>query len=1069
MIRTRLFVLALPLVLVACSSSDKGGTIAQLRNRQIVIKEEQIVGGLEKAMESYQRFLQETPDSALAPEAIRRLADLKVEKEYGLITGEGEQASRPSAALPAPEPARRREMAQADPGPPAQADGESESDFEQRIAGGEKVPDTAVEGQNPVPGAGDDLERAGALEAVALYRKLLDEYPLYDRNDQVLYQMSRAYEELGRIEEAMEVMDQLVRNFPESQYMDEVQFRRAEYFFTRRKYLDAEDAYKSIVNTGVQSSFYQLALYKLGWTFYKQELYEEGLDKFVALLDYKVSIGYDFEQTADESEHKRMEDTFRVISLSFSYIGGADSVVDYFARQGRRNYEDRVYSNLGEYYFDKRRYNDATATYSAFVSRNPFHKMAPHFDMRVIEINMAGGFPTLVIDSKKEFATRYGLKAEYWQHFETKDFPEVLGYLKTNLGDLANHFHALYQNPKHLEEKPANFAEALHWYREYLVSFPTVSESPTINYQLADLLLENRSFADAAVEYEKTAYDYPRHEKSAKAGYAAVFARRGHLATVPVANQDPVKRQVVHSSLKFAETFPEHDKAAIVLGAAVDDLYDMKDYELAVTTAHKLIESFPGADQNVLRSGWLVVGHSSYELLRYSEAESAYVKVLAMLPPDDKERKNLVDNLAAAIYKQGEKANALEDYRLAADHFLRVSRMAPTSKIRSTAEFDAATALIRIKDWTAAATVLTGFRNTFPDHKLQPEVTKKIAFVYREDGRLNQSAEEYERIERESEDEEVRREALLVAADLYVEAGSNARALEVHRRYVACFPQPVELNLESRAKIAEFLKVDKDRSGYLKQLREIVAIDASAGKERTERTRYLAGKAALVLAEQNFDRFAEVRLEKPFKDNLRKKQDLMKVATKEFGKLLDYEVAEVTAAATFYLAEIYADFSKALMKSERPEGLNPLELEQYELAIEEQAYPFEEKAISVHESNLELISLGIYNEWVGRSLEKLAGFMPARYARSVETSGVITSPDTYVFATDKPAPPVEAEVPGPPVEAEVPGPPVEAEVLGAPVEAEVLGPIDESTPAASDEAAPGGEIEAARADLAVRQ
>ena len=39
-------------------------------------------------------------------------------------------------------------------------------------------------------------------------------------------------------------------------------------------------------------------------------------------------------------------------------------------------------------------------------------------------------------------------------------------------------------------------------------------ESPAINYQLADLLLENRSFAEAGVEYEKTAYDYSRHEKS---------------------------------------------------------------------------------------------------------------------------------------------------------------------------------------------------------------------------------------------------------------------------------------------------------------------------------------------------------------------------------------------------------------------------------------------------------------------------------------------------------------------------------------------------------------------------
>jgi tetratricopeptide (TPR) repeat protein len=1041
MIRTRHFILALPLFLVACSSLDERGTIAQLRNRQIEIKEEKLVGGLEKAMESYQQFLQETPDSPLAPEAIRRLADLKVEKEYGVITGDSETSAGRPAALSAPEPSRHREIAQTTPAPSDQPEGESEAEFERRTTRGEQVAAATVEESEPIRG-GDDLERAGALEAIELYQKLLREYPLYDRNDQVLYQMSRAYEELGRNEEAMQVMDRLVKEYPQSRYMDEVQFRRAEYFFTRRKYLDAEDAYKAIVDTGVSSSYYQLALYKLGWTFYKQELYEEGLDKFIALLDHQVSVGYDFDQTEDGPERKRMDDTFRVISLSFSYLGGADVVVDYFGRQGRRNYEDRVYGNLGEYYFDKRRYADATATYSAFVSRNPFHKMAPHFDMRVIEINMAGGFPSLVIDSKKAFATRYGLKAEYWRHFDPTEYPEVLGYLKTNLKDLANHYHALYQNPKQREEKPANFAEALHWYREYLASFPKEDETPAINYQLADLFLENHSFADAAVEYEKTAYDYPRHEQSSKAGYAAVYARREHLGAVPEAERDAVRRQVVASSLKFADTFPEHEKAAIVLGAAADDLYAMQDFEKAVNTAAKLIESFPETDPNVLRSAWLIVAHSSYELQRYGEAENAYGKVLGMLSKDDPLWESLVDNLAASIYKQGEAANAAEDYRLAADHFLRVSRMAPTSKIRPTAEFDAATALIRLKDWTAAAAVLTGFRESFPGHELQPEVTKKIAFVYREDGRSAQAAEEYERIERESEDPEVRRDALLVAADLYIEANDKARALSVYQRYVDYFPQPVETNLETRAKIAEILK-ESDRDGYLKQLRQIVAIDASAGDERTDRTRYLAGKAALVLTEQDFDRFVKIRLVKPFKTNLRKKQDLMKVATREFGKLLDYEVAEVTAAATYYMAEIYAHFSKALMESERPEGLSPLELEQYELAIEEQAYPFEEKAIEVHESNLQLLSQGIFNEWVDRSLEKLAVFVPARYARAEESAGVLSSPDGYTFAVDRPAPPEPPQVAEPvPDEEPVPEPVKE------------IAPVEEPAPEPGKEVAP---------------
>ena len=120
--------------------------------------------------------------------------------------------------------------------------------------------------------------------------------------------------------------------------------------------------------------------------------------------------------------------------------------------------------------------------------------------------------------------------------------------------------------------------------------------------------------------------------------------------------------------------------------------------------------------------------------------------------------------------------------------------------------------------------------------------------------------------------------------------------------------------------------------------------------------------------------------------------------------LLDYEVGDVTAAATFYLAEMYADFSKDLKESERPAGLGALEREEYDLAIEEQAYPFEEKAIATHKSNLELISRGVYDEWIERSLQKLAKFVPARYDKPEEESPVITSLDRYVFAIEHPEP-----------------------------------------------------------------
>jgi len=488
----------------------------------------------------------------------------------------------------------------------------------------------------------------------------------------------------------------------------------------------------------------------------------------------------------------------------------------------------------------------------------------------------------------------------------------------------------------------------------------------------------------------------------------------------------------VASSLKFADTYPQHEKAPIVLGAAADDLYDLKDYEPALASARKLIQVFPAADQETLRSAWTVAGHSCYELKQFAEAETAYGKVLALLPADDKSRPTFTDNLAASIYKQGEEANARKDYRAAADHFLRVGRVAATSKVRVNAEYDAAVALIELKEWKTAATVLAGFRELFPGHQLQPEVTRKIAHVYREDGQLSLAAAEYERVETEFRDEEVRRGALILAAELYQQAGNTGKTLAVYRRFVGYFPQPVEVNLEMRNKIADILKGDNDQNGYLGELREMVALDAAAGEARTPRTRYLAGKAALVLAEQTYDRFREIRLVQPFEANLRKKKELMKATTQEFNRLVEYEVGEVTAAATFYLADIYAHFSKALSESERPDGLNAQEMQEYELAIEEQAYPFEEKAIQIHEKNLELISVGIYNPWVDRSLGKLARLVPARYDKPEVPSEIVASLDTFAFEIERPAP-VEVPAAAPAVTAEPPAadPPPAATVENA--------------------------------------
>src|SRR5690606_26955113 len=57
------------------------------------------------------------------------------------------------------------------------------------------------------------------------------------------------------------------------------------------------------------------------------------------------------------------------------------------------------------------------------------------------------------------------------------------------------------------------------------------------------------------------------------------------------------------------------------------------------------------------------------------------------------------------------------------------------------------------------------------------------------------------------------------------------------------------------------------------------------------------------------------------------------------------------------------------------------ELEQYDILLEEQAFPFEEEAIALHERNAARTADGIYDEWVERSIVALGELMPVRYAK----------------------------------------------------------------------------------------
>ncbi len=840
----------------------------------------------------------------------------------------------------------------------------------------------------------ESLDSVGYDNAVGLYQQLLEAYPDYRRNDTVLYQLARAYEIGGRTDEAQDVLDELVTKFPDTALIDEVQFRRGEMLFLRKRYNDAEMAYQDVVKYGEESRFYEQSLYKLGWSQFKLAWYEDSLVPFFELLDRKIAgveIGEGEERLADlkRAERELVEDTFRVLSISFSYLEGADSIDVFLAQRQAPAYSYVIYSNLGDLYLEQERFVDAAETYEAFVEQDPYHPKAPVLQVAVIEAYKKGGFPTLVLEGKEGFVERYGMDGPFWVRNPREENEAVAKHLKNNLTDLAQYYHAEAQR----DGKKSDYQQAANWYRKYLAYFPGEADSANTNFLLAEILFESEDYREATIEYERTAYGYIDHEKSAEAAYAAILSYREYEKSLTGAAKSEWHQQYLDSGLRFADTYPEHPESGAVLTTVAEDLFAQGQFDLAVAVGQAVVAKQPPVEPRLARTAWTVIAHSQFDLGNFVEAESAYYSLRNFTPADDAAAgQEIKDRIASSIYKQGEQARDAGDLETAVTHFTRLGQAVPDSAIRATAEYDAAAALINLQAWDRASGVLEKFRRDYPDSEFSDDVTQKLAVTYLESGEAGQAAAEFERIARnESNTEDVRREALWKASELYKQTGTLSSEQRVLNDIIARYPNPLSESIEARYRLLEIARQTGNEQERVARLEDLVSVDATAGAQRSDRTRYLAATASLELAEPVRKRFEVVKLSQPLAESLKLKKSLMEDVIKAYTSAADYGVAEVTTASTFRLGEVYEQFSADLLDSDRPAELEADALEQYELLLEEQAYPFEEKAIDLYKANADRAPEGIFDEWVEKSFERLAGLMPARYAKKERSEDVVTA------------------------------------------------------------------------------
>ena len=873
------------------------------------------------------------------------------------------------------------------------------------------------------------------VDTIDAYQQLLASHPEGEINDSLQYQLSKAYALNGEPEKSLAILAAISDKHPESDYVGEAEFRKAEHAFVSADYRQAAKGYRRVMqNSDHASSYYQKSMYMYGWSLFKMSQFEKARDAFVAVLDLTLPADGKLDDLS-RGEKELVNDSFRVLAVSFSYLDGVESIESIEGGLEKHPYLAELYANLAALYLSQERYQDSANVYRRYIQRFPNTDRVHAFFVNAIAMYSKAGFSDDVRREKKNYVALFATDGDYWLTRSAELQQVMAPQLKAYLIELARYHHGMAQqqaakqsdsnkaaaqqqytssNTVQQEDNkpPSNgisikqyYDLAGDYYLQYLTSFPNDSKAAQLHFLLAESRFESGRYLDAIEHYETVAYQFSDDDKAADAGYAALLSYSQLLDQLTKQSTEqsqagsasdntktpfdgsktqqvkPLQLKKIDSELRFAKQFADDSRAVAVLALAAESLLAIKDYPRAITAAEQLtVWPSPLANAVVL-DAWLVVAQASYDSGDYFYAESAYQQAQQRLAKEDKRRTGINERIAGSIYKQGELALAEGDRQLASEQYLRVLSVAPQSSVRVNAQYDAATQLLALQQWQPAIELLVDFRQRFSNHPLADDMAEKLLLAYQAQQQWQQAADEVMLLFTKQAEPEKQAELLFYAAELYQRGDDAANAIEHYRRYAHQYPEPLSTNMEAMYQLNELYLAANENSKRRFWLNKMIAADAQAGSARTERSRYLAAFSSAVFADDAYQAFTSTALTLPLKKSMKKKRSAMQTVVKRYEKLNSYQLEEFSTLAAFRLGEIYAQLSRDLINAERPANLDALALEQYEILLEEQAYPFEEKSIELHEMNSQRSWQGVYNDAVKRSFKSLELLLPARYRK----------------------------------------------------------------------------------------
>jgi len=881
-------------------------------------------------------------------------------------------------------------------------------------------------------------------QLISEYKSLLHKYPNRNDNEFIRYQLAKALDLQGNTKASLAEIEQLMQHFPNSIYSAELNFRRGDIYYNNENYQAALTAYKKVITNSHNDKYLLNSIYMTGWSLFKLNRLAAADQSFLQVFETMIAANPQIAKTSNftfaqlpNSANSLASDTQRVLSISLSQQQQVKSLIKLVKNnQDLANislYKHLLFKNLATFLLKKSLPREAELTYKAYLDLAPNTLWSARFTLDLLTLYQKQGQYTLIDKLKNTFVKRYGINSIFWQHANLTEQQEVLPKLLKFSYAQSQRLYAKAQQLKQGKARIIAFKQTTSALHTYLLHAQLAQAKNLLQHDLftnqylyAEANFEAQQYQQALTSYEILAYKtLPASNKQQdnnlalqqswqtlqeKSAFASTVTVRKLLATFNAkeVSENKAYQQLISKRNKldkqFIANYPKDKRALEIATKAAQYSFASNNYaevsyftDFVLKAYHldkpqKSNTSLPAKSLKQIKIVTQLQANSLYKQQRYQEAENAYQLALNYIGKETSLRHELRNLLASCIYFQGQALKATQP-RLAVQHFLRLGKVIPESSYRLTAEFDAANLLLDQQLWQPAVTELLAFQKRYPKHTYSKSIPAKLAKAYVNLKQWHLAADQLLVIVGNASTKELKREAQYTAAEYYEKAGDKAKALIAFRKYAHTYPQPFAIAQEVRYKMSEFYQDNKTANKRFYWYRKILKFNAIEQNKPTQkitaRTTFLAATAAFGLGQAHQQSFNWIKLKAPLKKSLKRKQKEMKRAIHYYQQVLDFKLASLAPHATYNLATLYQQLAEDVLTSQRPKGLDELALEEYEIVIEELAFPFEEKAIAIHLSNSQHTWQNIYDKWIAKSFAALAKLSPALYNKKEQLPDVI--------------------------------------------------------------------------------